>query len=69
MEGRQLISDLKKKIYQVETLLEVYNPNKYPANVLSTHRADWTRKVEAAFTDVTAASFSVKELLLGNQEA
>ena len=67
-EERQIISDLKKRIYQLEALLQVYNPTKYPANVLSTHQADWTRKVEAAFTDVTVASFSVKELLLDNQE-
>ena len=67
-EERQIISDLKKKIYRVEALLNVYNPAIYPANVLSTHRADWTQKVEAAFTDVTEASFSVKELMLDNQE-
>ena len=67
-EERQIISDLKKRIYQLEALLQVYNPAKYPANVLSTHQADWTRKVEAAFTDVTEASFSVKELMLDNQE-
>ena len=65
---RQIISDFKMKIYEVEALLEVYNPSKYPATVLSIHRVDWTQKVETAFTAVTKASFSVTELRLDNQE-
>ena len=68
MEERQIISDLKKKIFQVEALLEVYNPTIYPPEVLSIHRVDWTRKVETAFTDVTEAHFGVTELRLDNQE-
>ena len=68
MEERQVISDLEEKIYRVEALLGVYNPEIYPANVLNIHRVDWTQKVETAFTDVTKASFRVRELRLDNQE-
>ena len=48
MEERQVISDLEEKIYRVEALLGVYNPEIYPANVLNIHRVDWTQKVENA---------------------
>ena len=64
MEERQIISDLKKKIFQVEGLLAMYNTTIYPAEVLSIHRVDWTQKVENAFTAVTEAHFSVTEMRL-----
>ena len=65
-----LVVDLKKRAARAKSLLDFYNPNKYPASVLSYHKEDWSLEIKTAQIDLTDALFNLTESVDGadNQE-
>ena len=67
---KSLVVDLKKKAARAKSLLDFYNPDKYPASVLEYHKENWSLKIETAQIDLMEALFDITESVDGaaNQE-
>ena len=67
---KSLVAELKKKAARAKSLLEFYNPDKYPASVLYYRKDAWPLKVETAQIDIMEALFNLTESMDGvdNQE-
>ena len=62
---KSLVVDLKKKAARAKSLLDFYNPDKYPVSVLNYHKEDWSLKIETVQIDLTESLFNLTESVDG----
>ena len=59
-ELKKLMLDLKKAATKLQTILDCYNPRRYPGNVLRTNKDAWMKKIDDAMASVTESCLEIQ---------